>query len=75
MRHFHLGKLNKNQRKQVSAYAFFYSTFFHILNEYEDVGDVEDVGAKFRKSLYPGNIFLSNVSNRNTRKRCEICSK
>ena len=25
--------------------------------------------------LYPANIFLFKVNNRNTRKRCEICSK
>ena len=24
---------------------------------------------------YPGNIYLFKVNNRNTRKRCEICSK
>ena len=24
---------------------------------------------------YPGNIFLFKVNNRNTKKRCEICSK
>ena len=26
-------------------------------------------------SLYPANTYLFQVSNKNTRKRCEICSK
>ena len=25
--------------------------------------------------LFPANIYLFKVNNRNTRKRCEICSK
>ena len=28
-----------------------------------------------RKRVYPANIYLFKVNNRNTRKRCEICSK
>ena len=27
------------------------------------------------KSIYPANIHLFKVNNRNTRKRCKICSK
>ena len=30
---------------------------------------------KVNKSFYPANIHLLIVNNRNTRKRCEICSK
>ena len=30
---------------------------------------------EFLNSRYPDNIYLFKVSNRNTRKRCEICSK
>ena len=26
-------------------------------------------------SAYPTNTYLLNVNNKNTRKRCEICSK
>ena len=29
----------------------------------------------FCKSRYPANILSSNVNSKNTRKRCEICSK
>ena len=28
-----------------------------------------------RKLNFPANIYLFKVNNRNTRKRCEICSK
>ena len=27
------------------------------------------------KKSFPGNIYLFKVGNRNTRKRCQICSK
>ena len=27
------------------------------------------------RNAYPGSIYLLKVSNRNTRKRCEMCSK
>ena len=30
---------------------------------------------KITHMLYPANIYLFKVNNRNTRKRCEICSK
>ena len=29
----------------------------------------------FELAYYPGSIYLFKVNNRNTRKRCEICSK
>ena len=31
--------------------------------------------SKERVELIPGNIYLFKVNNRNTRKRCETCSK
>ena len=30
---------------------------------------------KNNRTEYPANIYLFKVNNRNTRKRCEICSK
>ena len=30
---------------------------------------------RFSTPIYPANIYLSKVDKRNTRKRCEICSK
>ena len=37
--------------------------------------DIYTYIAKTTLNRFPANIYLFKVSNRNTRKRCEICSK
>ena len=39
-------------------------------------GGMETSGMKWvDESVYPAGIYLLKVNSRNTRKRCEICSK
>ena len=49
-----------------------YSQFFE--NRWES-GSKKYMANSTDKKVIPANIYLFEVNNRNTRKRCEICSK
>ena len=57
------------------------SDVVRILQEYEDYRFASVYSWEFQneisiyKNVNPPNIYLFKINNRNTRKRCEICSK
>ena len=44
-------------------------------NIYKSVSDHIETLYPQGLNLFPANIYLCKVNNRNTKKRCEICSK
>ena len=49
--------------------------FHEIFQENSFIQHLQLTASLFRLKLYPVNIYLFKVNSRNTRKRCEICSK
>ena len=67
-----------------------YAKYMHSIKNYQELRSFIRFAVKLTRNtfryftrlfskkwllLYPAGIYLFNVSNRNTRKRCEICSK
>ena len=46
-----------------------------VLDYYQFRTDFEKIGGRLIPVNIPNNIYLFKVKNRDTRKRCEICSK
>ena len=56
--------LNSSESSQLLKLKYFLKNIFY-----------KNLLTKPCKSIFPANIYLFRVSNRNTRKTCEICSK
>ena len=55
-------------RSMITKPTYFFHYTLQCLRKYYD-------GIKWIQKINPANIYLLEVNNRNTRKRCEICSK
>ena len=49
------------------------SNFF--IHKFKDSEKVLTINLFLVKTIYPANIYLFKINNKNTRKTCEICSK
>ena len=58
-------------KESVKHLAYNFRLEFSVGNNWEKI----EGGKVCRRSANPANIYLFKVDNRNTRKRCKICSK
>ena len=59
-------------RLELTFFSQFLLNVTHLYTFYENINDVS---RGYRNVTFPVNIYLFKFNNRNTRKRCEICSK